>query len=135
MAQDSTTFIVGRAIAGLGMSGAYSGTMIIVTLISPVEKRPVMMSVVGGAYGMGACVGPIVGGALTSGTSWRWCFWINLCFYPLVAIAIVFFLSNPREKREESVWKRLVWIDWPGVGLSLTSMICLLLALQWGGGV
>ncbi|CBQ70199.1 probable aflatoxin efflux pump AFLT [Sporisorium reilianum SRZ2] len=135
VAHDSTTFIVGRAIAGLGMSGAYSGTMIIVTLISPVERRPVMMSVVGGSYGLGACVGPIVGGALTSGTTWRWCFWINLCFYPLVATAIVFFLTIPRQGgvQKESAWRRFVWIDWPGVVLSLTAMICLLLALQWGG--
>ncbi|SPO29811.1 probable aflatoxin efflux pump AFLT [Ustilago trichophora] len=133
VSQDSTTFIVGRAIAGLGMSGAYSGTMIIVTLISPVEKRPIMMSVVGGAYGMGACVGPIVGGALTSKTTWRWCFYINLCFYPLVAVAILFFLTIPPRPQTKSIARRFITIDWPGVFLSLTSMICLLLALQWGG--
>ncbi|TKY88059.1 hypothetical protein EX895_003155 [Sporisorium graminicola] len=136
LAHDSTTFIVGRAIAGLGMSGAYSGTMIIVTLISPVERRPVMMSVVGGAYGAGACVGPIVGGALTSKTTWRWCFYINLCFYPVVAAAIIWCLAVPRQsdgQKKQSVWRRFVFIDWPGVVLSLTAMICLLLALQWGG--
>jgi len=137
VAQDSTTFIVGRAIAGLGMSGAYSGTMIIVTLISPVEKRPVMMSMVGGSYGMGACIGPVVGGALTSGTTWRWCFWINLCFYPPVAAAILFLLRIPprpnAEGKKESVVSRLFWIDWVGVFLSLCSVICLLLELQWGG--
>ncbi|KAJ1027662.1 hypothetical protein NDA16_002001 [Ustilago loliicola] len=94
VAQDSTTFIVGRAIAGLGMSGAYSGTMIIVTLISPVEKRPVMMSMVGGSYGMGA---------------------------------------PNAEGKKESVVSRLFWIDWVGVFLSLCSVICLLLELQWGG--
>ena len=92
-----------------------------------------MVSVVGGAYGMGACIGPIVGGALTSKTTWRWCFYINLCFYPVVGAAILLFLSIPPRPQTQSVWKRLVWIDWPGVFLSLTSMICLLLALQWGG--
>ena len=133
VAQDSTTFIVGRAIAGLGMSGAYSGTMIIVTMISPVERRPLMMSVVGSSYGMGACVGPIVGGALTSKTTWRWCFYINLCFYPIVAVAILFFLQLKNRPQTKSAFKRIITIDWLGVALSLCSIICLLLALQWGG--
>lgn len=138
VAQDSPTFIVGRAVAGLGMSGTYSGTMIIVTLISPVQKRPALMSVVGAMYGLGASIGPIVGGAFTSETTWRWCFYINLCFYPLVGLAVLFLLSIPPRPVQEgevkpSILKRLITIDWPGVTLSLTSMICLLLALQWGG--
>ncbi|GAK67292.1 MFS general substrate transporter [Moesziomyces antarcticus] len=133
VAQDSTTFIVGRAVAGVGMSGAYSGTMIIVTLISPVQMRPVLMSVVGGAYGTGACIGPIVGGAFTSQTTWRWCFYINLCFYPFVAVAILAFLKVPNRPQTKSIINRFVTIDWLGVALSMCSVICLLLALQWGG--
>ncbi len=92
--------------------------MIIVTLISPVEKRPVMMSVVGGCYGLGACIGPIVGGAFTSRTTWRWCFYINLCFYPLVAVAILFFLTIPPRpvqpgEKKQTVLQKFIWIDWP----------------------
>lgn len=133
VAQDSTTFIVGRAVAGLGMSGCYSGVMIIVTLVSPVQVRPVLMSIVGGTYGIGACIGPIIGGAFTSQTTWRWCFYINLIFYPIVGAVIFFFLRIPAREQKDSVFKRLYTIDWPGVGLSLCSIICLLLVLQWGG--
>ncbi|PWZ03581.1 LOW QUALITY PROTEIN: MFS general substrate transporter [Testicularia cyperi] len=133
VAQDSTTFIVGRAIAGLGMSGGYSGTMIIVTLISPAHVRPLLMSLVGAIYGLGGTIGPIIGGAFTSETTWRWCFYINLCFFPIVGLSILFFLSTPKRHQTDSAWKRIYTIDWLGVALSLCSVICLLLALQWGG--
>lgn len=133
VAQNSPMFIVGRAIAGLGMSGGYSGTMIIVTVISPVEARAGLMSMVGATYGIGACLGPIIGGAFTSRTTWRWCFYINLIFFAPVGLAILTLLKVPSRPHKHSIVKRLITIDWIGVFLSLCSVICLLLALQWGG--
>ena len=66
VAPNSTAFIVGRAIAGLGLAGAYSGSLIIISLTAPLHIRPLLLSATGGGYGIGATLGPIVGGALTS---------------------------------------------------------------------
>lgn len=47
LAPDSTTLIVGRAIAGFGSAGILIGSFIIVTMAVPLQKRPVFTAVVG----------------------------------------------------------------------------------------
>lgn len=50
-----------------------------------------------------------------------------------VGLAILFFLQLPKTKQETSAWKRLSLIDWLGSVLILSSLVCLLMVLQWGG--
>lgn len=64
-APNSVTFILGRAIAGLGSAGIFSGgTMVIIPLV-PLSKRPIFTSMFGLAFGVASVLGPIVGGSLT----------------------------------------------------------------------
>ncbi|UZJ57634.1 hypothetical protein CBS101457_006954 [Exobasidium rhododendri] len=133
VAQDSTTFIVGRAIAGLGLAGGYSGSLIIVNLVAPLHMRPMLTSIMGATYGIGGTIGPLIGGAFTSHATWRWCFYINLLFFPFVGVAILLFLKLPNVKHDLTVWKRLALIDWLGSILILCSLVCLLMVFQWGG--
>lgn len=133
VAQDSPTFIVGRAIAGLGLAGGYSGCLIIISLSAPLHIRPLLTSLVGATYGIGGTIGPIIGGALTSEATWRWCFYLNLFFIPIVAVTVLFFLHVPNKEQPLSVTRRLLSIDWQGTALALCSIICILLVFQWGG--
>ncbi|KAK0518081.1 hypothetical protein OC834_007551, partial [Tilletia horrida] len=133
LADSSPMFIVGRAIAGLGLAGGYSGSLIIVTLIAPLEVRPLLTSGMGAVYGVGGTIGPLIGGAFTSKVSWRWCFWLNLCFIPPVALMIMLCLRLPNRKHEHTPLQRLLRIDWLGTALALCSIICILLVFQWGG--
>lgn len=133
VAQDSTTFIVGRAIAGLGLAGGYSGSMIIVNLAAPIQIRPMLTSIMGATYGVGGTIGPLIGGAFTSHATWRWCFYINLIFFPFVGVAVFIFLKLPKVHHETTIMKRLLEIDWLGSILILSSLICILMVFQWGG--
>ncbi|CAD6921657.1 unnamed protein product [Tilletia controversa] len=133
LATDSPMFIVGRAIAGLGLAGGYSGSLIIITMIAPLEVRPLLTSAMGAVYGVGGTIGPIIGGALTSKASWRWCFWLNLFFIPPVGFLIAVCLRLPSRKAQHTPLQRLARIDWLGTALILCSVICLLLVCQWGG--
>lgn len=64
-APHSTAFIIGRAIAGLGSAGIFSGgTMIIIPHV-PLRKRPLFTSIFGMAFGLSSVLGPIIGGAFT----------------------------------------------------------------------
>lgn len=56
---------MGRAIAGMGSAGIFSGALLIITHTAPLDKRPSYIGVAGGMYGIASVVGPLLGGALT----------------------------------------------------------------------
>lgn len=66
-------FIVGRAVAGLGSAGLQNGAMTIIVAAAPLERRPALMGMTMGGCQMGLAAGPLVGGALTQYSTWRWC--------------------------------------------------------------
>ena len=76
-APSSTALIVGRAIAGIGSAGIFSGAILIVTHTVPLHQRPVYTGMIGGMYGIASVAGPLMGGAFTDNPhlTWRWCFW------------------------------------------------------------
>jgi MFS family permease len=66
-----------RAVQGVGGSGLYSLTMIILPEIVKEEKRKWIGAVVGLVVAVAGVMGPVVGGVITRFTSWRWVFWIK----------------------------------------------------------
>ena len=64
-APNSTAFIIGRAIAGLGSAGIFSGGMMITLPLVPLRKRPIFTSIFGLAFGISSVLGPVIGGTLT----------------------------------------------------------------------
>ncbi len=135
-APNSTALIIGRAIAGLGNAGLFQGAVIIIVYIIPLHKRPQYMGVLGTVFGVASAVGPLLGGALTDGPGWRWCFYINLPCGAVVFVLLAVFLHIPPEmlKRESTTWReKVARMDPVGTFFFLPCIICLLLALQWGG--
>jgi hypothetical protein len=87
VAQSSPMLIIGRAVAGIGVSGIFNGAITVITSAVGKEKVPLYFGVLLGISQMGIVAGPLVGGALTEHASWRWCefcfdtrvFWILVC--------------------------------------------------------
>lgn len=73
-APNSTSFIIGRVIAGCGAAGLLQGTLAIVGFSVPKQKVPLYYGYVLSVQGVSACTAPIFGGIFTDKITWRWCF-------------------------------------------------------------
>lgn len=56
---NSLGLILGRAIAGIGAAGLFSGAILIISHSVPLEKRPMYTGLVGGMYGIASVAGPL----------------------------------------------------------------------------
>ncbi|KAI0898172.1 putative efflux pump [Annulohypoxylon nitens] len=135
VAQNSVTLIIGRAVAGLGSAGIMSGALLILAHSVPLAKRPMYTGLIGGMYGIASVAGPLLGGVFTDKVTWRWCFYINLPIGAVTILTILFFFPEPKRSKPqaESLLERVKRFDPLGTVLFMPAVICVLLALQWGG--
>lgn len=59
-AVNSTALIVGRAIAGFGSAGIFSGALLIIAASAPLSKRPTYIGILGAMYGIASVTGPLM---------------------------------------------------------------------------
>lgn len=134
-APNSTAFIVGRAIAGIGSAGNITGANVILADLLPLEKRPKYQGFIGATFGLASIAGPLLGGVFASKVSWRWCFWINVPIGGAALIVLILLVpSNPpaQDQSDKSLLQRLKSYDPVGTALLVPGLTLLLLALQWG---
>ncbi|PYH42533.1 MDR family MFS transporter, partial [Aspergillus saccharolyticus JOP 1030-1] len=133
VAPSSPCLIVGRAVSGLGGGGLFSGSLIIISRCVPLRRRPIFSGLIMGMYGIGSVIAPPLGGAFTDHLTWRWCFYINLPLGAVTALAMFFTFLGGEPVVEASWQQKLRGLDPPGMLTFLPAIVCLLLALQWGG--
>ena len=137
-ATSSDMFIVGRAIAGIGSAGLFTGMMTIVANVLPLQKRPAILGAIMGLGQLGIAGGPLIGGAFTSNihATWRWCFYLNLCLFPVITVA--FLLNTIPEVEVKPHWRSVLAtaaksLDLVGFVLISGGVLMFLLGLQYGG--
>lgn len=72
-----TTLIVCRTLQGVGGSGLYSLTFVILPEISPPQYVQSIGALAGAVVAMAGVLGPVLGGLITHYTTWKWIFWIK----------------------------------------------------------
>ncbi len=134
-APNSIAFIVGRAVCGAGAAGLFAGTLVCLVGIVPLHQRPKFQGMFGALFGIASILGPLVGGAFTSNVTWRWCFYINLPIGGVAMVIIALYLHVPDERgmTKLPLAEKMRQLDLLGTSILVPGVICLLLALQWGG--
>ncbi len=108
LAPNVETLIAARAVQGLGGAAMFATTFALINSNYSGRDRGTAFGMWGAVAGAAAAVGPIVGGVLTEGVSWRWIFFVNI---PLSAVAIVLCLTRLSDATE----RRQAGVDVPGI--------------------
>jgi len=119
LAPSTDALIAARAIQGLGGAIVMPLTLTILSAGVPEEKRGVFLGAWGGISGLAVAFGPLVGGAVVSGFSWHWVFWLN------VPVGIALLALVPRLAETKGPFGR---VDLPGLMLASGG----LLGIVWG---
>ena len=93
LAPSTGALIAARAVQGAGAAMVTPLTLTLLTDAVPGEGRGLVLGLWSGIAGLGVALGPVVGGAIVSGISWHWIFWVNvpigLVIAPLAARHLV----------------------------------------------
>ncbi|KAK4065846.1 uncharacterized protein Triagg1_8398 [Trichoderma aggressivum f. europaeum] len=135
VARNSNTFIVGRAIAGIGGAGITSGSTVILAFGAGTAKRPTLMSTMGVTYCIAFILGPLIGGAFSEKVTWRWCFYINLSIGGVAMALFFLFLRTPSVSttQDATLKEKLLHMDPVSTALAMGGIISFILALQYAG--
>src|SRR5436190_14399781 len=126
LAPSIEALVAARALQGVGGAIVTPLTLTILSASVSPEKRGVALGAWGGIGGLAVALGPLVGGAVVSGLSWQWIFWLNV---PIGLVLIPL------------AWRRLDEthgpsgkLDLPGLALASTGLLGIVWGLVRGNG-
>jgi len=122
LAPNITALIIFRIAQGIGAAIMTPGTLAIVIRAFPPQQHGLAIGIYGGISGLGLIAGPVLGGLLVQGDSWRLVFFINV---PLGLIALLMALLYVPESHDENAPPS---VDWYGLLLLSAGFLCLLFA-------
>jgi EmrB/QacA subfamily drug resistance transporter len=106
-ATGATVLALSRALQGVGGAIMFATSLALLADAFEPQDRGVAFGVFGAITGVAIAVGPVLGGAITSGLSWRWIFFVNV---PIGALALSMTLIRVKESRAPDATRP----DWPG---------------------
>jgi EmrB/QacA subfamily drug resistance transporter len=116
-----------RALQGLGGAIVAPLSLTILAAAVPAERRGLALGAWGGISGLAVAFGPLVGGAVVSGISWHWIFWLNV---PIGLVLLPLSLTRLQESKGP-----FGSIDLPGLALASTGLFGIVWGLVRGNSV
>src|SRR6476661_6940160 len=95
-AQDIFFLQISRAFQGIGGAAMFATALALLASAFHGKDRGTAFGIFGATTGVGVAVGPVLGGVLTSGLSWRWIFFVNI---PVGIAALIVTLRKVEESR------------------------------------
>jgi len=106
-AQTTLMLQLSRGLQGVGGAIMFAVSLALLADAFRGKDRGIAFGVWGTITGLAVAIGPLLGGALTSGLSWRWIFYVNV---PLGIVAVVISMLRVSESRAPQASGP----DWPG---------------------
>jgi len=126
LAPSAGALIAARAAQGVGGAIITPLTLTILSAGVPANRRGAFIGAWSGIAGLAVALGPVVGGAVVSGISWHWIFWLNVP----IGIALIP-LALRRLDESHGPAARL---DLPGLALASAGLTGIVWALVRGNG-
>jgi EmrB/QacA subfamily drug resistance transporter len=123
----STSLMLNLARAAQGVGGAimFATSLALIAAAFTGRERGTAFGIYGAVLGGAVAVGPLVGGAITSGIGWRWIFFVNV---PIGVVAIGITLAKIQESQDPTRRR----VDWVGFISFSTALFLLVFALIRG---
>jgi EmrB/QacA subfamily drug resistance transporter len=108
-----------RAMQGVGGAIMFAVSLALLADSFRGKDRGVAFGVWGAVTGLAVAVGPLLGGILTSGISWRWIFFVNA---PIGIAAVIIALAKVAESRATQA-SRPDWLGFSLFTVALSSLV------------
>jgi EmrB/QacA subfamily drug resistance transporter len=131
LASGTTFLALARALQGTGGAIMFATSLALLAQAFPPRERGVAFGVFGAITGVAVAVGPVLGGVITTGLSWRWIFFVNL---PIGVLALAVTLLRVEESRAPGA-RRPDWAGFLTFSLALAALVYGLIRSQpdgWG---
>ena len=112
-----------RAGQGIGGAAMFATALALLGTTYTGRDRGVAFGAFGATTGVAVAIGPVLGGVLVSGLSWRWIFFVNL---PICLVAMFISLTRVHESKDPNAGRP----DWIGF-LTFSSSLGLLVCTLW----
>jgi EmrB/QacA subfamily drug resistance transporter len=126
LAPTAGALIAARAAQGIGGAIITPLTLTILSAGVPANRRGAFIGAWSGIAGLAVALGPVVGGAVVSGISWHWIFWLNV---PIGIVLIPLALRRLGESHGPAAK-----LDLPGVALASVGLTGIVWGLIRGNG-
>ncbi len=126
LAPTANALIAARAAQGVGGAIITPLTLTILSAGVPANRRGAFIGAWSGIAGLAVAFGPLVGGAVVSGISWHWIFWLNVP----IGIALIPLALARLQETHGPAGK----LDLPGLGLASAGLTGIVWGLVRGNG-
>ena len=111
-----------RALQGVGGAIMFAVSLALLADAFRGKDRGIAFGAWGAVTGLAVAIGPLLGGVLTSGLSWRWIFFVNV---PIGIVALVIAVAKVAESRAPDASRP----DWAGFALFTVALSSLVYGL------
>jgi EmrB/QacA subfamily drug resistance transporter len=132
LAPNAGVLVAARALQGVGGALLTPGSLALIQAGFHEDDRARAVGLWSGFGGVGAAVGPFVGGWLVDGPGWRWVFLLNV---PLAAVCVPVALRYVPESRDETAHGRFDVLGAVLGAAALGLVTYALIAQAWGAAV